>query len=91
MSATKICRHCGEPFALPPPPARTFGRFIDECRECSDSIYRNPDVKVEAREQDPSSKAERYRRAMKRSLTEKGWSPSRIAEFIQNVKDVEPF
>ena len=36
-------------------------------------------------------KTARYRAAMKRSLVEKGWAPSRIAELLQNVENLEEF
>ena len=90
MSASKVCRHCGESFTLPSPPAKTFGRFINECRECSDSLYRGPAADG-TEESDVNPKTARYRAAMKRSLVEKGWAPSRIAEFLQNVENLEEF
>ena len=75
-TSSKVCRYCGESFTLPSPPAKTFGRFIDECRECSDSLYRGPASTDDGEKRDANPKTARYRLALKRSLTEKGWPPS---------------
>ena len=90
MTTSKVCRHCGESFTLPSAPEKTFGRFINECRECSDSLYRGPDS-ADKEIPDVKPKTARYRAAIKRSLVEKGWAPSRIAEFLQNVQNLEEF
>jgi hypothetical protein len=37
MPALKTCRHCGQEFALPAPPGKPFGSYIDECNRCSTS------------------------------------------------------
>jgi len=91
MSTSKVCRHCGELFTLPSPPAKTFGRFINECRECSDSLYRGAASTDDEERPDVNPKTARYRAALKRSLVEKGWAPSRIAEFLQSVENLEEF
>ena len=53
-------------------------------------MYRGPATDREDR-LDVNPKTARYRAAIKRSLVEKGWTPSRIAEFLQNVENLEEF
>lgn len=86
--AMKTCRRCGESFVAPNPPAKPFGRFIDECQDCSDSLYR-PTLESAGSTARENETAERYGGAIARSLRQKGWPASRIAEFLAQLS--EPF
>jgi hypothetical protein len=69
------------------PPAKPFGHFIDECRECSDERYR---PKTTVPKIDPvEMKAEDRRDGLRKSLLAKGWTPSRVSEQLKQLEDVE--
>jgi hypothetical protein len=84
----KPCRHCGELFTPPKPPAKPFGHFVDECRECSDSLYRPVVVPAEPSAETETTKARGYRNALERSFRERGWTPSRIAQRMREIQEI---
>jgi hypothetical protein len=86
MKTEKLCRHCGESFSPAHPPERTFGKYIDECSECSDALYR-PQIDLEI-ESTAETKARLQRKRLEASLSERGWTASRIAERMQDLRDV---
>jgi hypothetical protein len=79
----KKCRQCGEEFDPPRPPAKPFGKYIDQCRECS-----TPKVVV-PKPVDP--KSEERRRKFAQQLKKRGLAPSKIADFMEKLDDPVDF
>lgn len=61
------CRHCGENFDAPKPPAKPFGKFVDECFDCADAIYRPGPVKETPEQRKEREVAEILERVAKRN------------------------
>jgi hypothetical protein len=75
----RICRTCGVEFTPPQPPAKPFGRYIDECRECAYPAA-TPD-----KPEDPKLAA--GRRKIEQLLKKAGHKPSKAAELAATAFD----
>ena len=73
------CRHCGEDFEEPKPPAKPFGKFVDECSECADARYRPEPVK----ETGEQRKKREVGEILERVARKNGVPPSGTAEAMR--------
>jgi hypothetical protein len=88
MKGLLVCRHCGESFQPPQPPNKPIGRYVDECPECSRSLYIPSAPMVPQGKADASQKLLRNRRDLRRSLEKAGRTPSQIARIMDSVEQL---
>ncbi len=80
------CRHCGEEFDAPKPPAKPFGKFMDECPDCAASVY-SP---TSAKETDEQRKKREAGEILERIAKKRGVPRSVIATVMRTYREGEP-